>query len=114
MVSGSELFLVGSMVSVVWVLVCDDGGSWVLVCGDGGLWVKVFCRWWVHGGAEYFRKFGFEWWFVMGVHDDWFDRMWICWMLSLICGKLGLLWVSSGRRYNGGLTVWVSHYFGFG
>jgi hypothetical protein len=32
-VSGSELFLARSTVSVVWVLVCDDGG----------LWVTVFC-----------------------------------------------------------------------
>ena len=60
------------------------GFVWVLVFYDGGLW-------WVHGGAEYFGKFGFEWWF-MGVGLPDFE-VFVSWMMDLNCGKLRLLWV---------------------
>lgn len=68
--SWSELFLARSTVSVVWVLVCDDGGFTVVlnILGSlvsGGLWVM---------GCRILRCF-------------------VSWMMDLNCGKLRLLWV---------------------
>ena len=51
--------LSGGLMSVGWFDECGFGG--LLMAGHSGFCWGVGGLWWVHSGAEYFGKFGFEW-----------------------------------------------------